>query len=84
MQYIALYNPYAANGKGIEGAERLRLFYAEKNLSFVSMTAVDYPTFFKELGEDERVIVCGGDGTHTQPCLLTNGKTLLIKSRRLQ
>ena len=63
MQYIALYNPYAANGKGIEGAERLRLFYAEKDLSFVSMTAVDYPTFFKELGEDERVIVCGGDGT---------------------
>lgn len=63
MRYFALFNQHAGNEKGIERAGYLKLYYPEKDLFFVDIEAVDYPTFFNDLEEGDRVIICGGDGT---------------------
>ena len=58
-----LYNPYAGGGKCRSAAEALASDCAD-GASLVDMTAVeDYGAFFGGITADDRVIVCGGDGT---------------------
>ena len=62
MTYI-LYNPLAGTGKGREESEKL-LATVEGEAVLQDMTALeDYQTFFASIGAEDRVILCGGDGT---------------------
>lgn len=62
MNY-ALFNPLAGNKTCGEQSRKLNEFYPQNELTFKSMTDVNYPEFFSALSAEDRVIVCGGDGT---------------------
>lgn len=62
MRYI-LYNPVSGHGEGLTCAEKLRN-EAEEAARLVDMTElVDYDSFLKELGDEDVIVICGGDGT---------------------
>lgn len=58
----ALYNPYAGNTTCEEQSRRLSEIYTD-GLTFKSMTETNYAEFFPSLAAEDRVIICGGDGT---------------------
>ena len=58
----ALYNPLAGNKTCEEQSRKLNELYREE-LTFKSMTDIDYAGFFAALDSDDKVIICGGDGT---------------------
>ena len=59
----ALYNPIAGNGQADEALTKLREAVSDE-LILLDMTAEDsYDRLFSEIGDDDYVIVCGGDGT---------------------
>lgn len=61
-QYV-LYNPHANNGRGEEQARTLEKML-DAELVFCDMTRLDsYADFFAGLSGDEKIIICGGDGT---------------------
>ena len=58
-----LYNPLAGNGQGAQDAELLDVFSTE-DLRYCNMTKFfDYKAFFAGLSPEDRVVLCGGDGT---------------------
>lgn len=62
MNYI-LYNPLASNGKGEENAAALDALLQGSVNTFVNMTETDVPAFVAGLSADDRLYLCGGDGT---------------------
>lgn len=59
-----LYNPYANNGRGEKTARDLNVIYGEKYLNYIDITKIaNYGAFFKGLVNNEKIIICGGDGT---------------------
>ena len=58
----ALYNPLAGNKTCEEQSRKLNELYRDE-LTFKTMTDIDYAGFFAALGSDDKVIICGGDGT---------------------
>ena len=57
-----LFNPYAGNGKCQEGAHELQAQYEDSVL--INMNRIsNYSVFFDGLEEDDKIIICGGDGT---------------------
>ena len=64
MTYYVLYNPMAGNGRGEETANKLKALYPNDELFFRNVTEMgDLPAFLDALKADDRVILCGGDGT---------------------
>ncbi len=64
MAYYVLYNPKAGNGRGEETAEKLKALYPNDELFFRNVTEMgNLPGFLDALAKDDRVILCGGDGT---------------------
>ena len=62
MKAYALFNPMAANSCGEEKA--LLLKESINDLIFVDMTQIEsYKDFFNGIDADDRIIICGGDGT---------------------
>lgn len=62
MKYYILYNPLSANRSGKEKAEVLKEKF--EDAQFMDITELtDYKAFFESLSEDDKVILCGGDGT---------------------
>lgn len=59
----ALYNPFAGNQTCEEQSKKLREFYSPDELKFRSMADINYSEFFPSLNADDKVIICGGDGT---------------------
>lgn len=59
----ALYNPFAGNQTCEEQSKKLREFYSPDELEFRSMADINYSEFFPSLNVDDKVIICGGDGT---------------------
>ena len=59
----ALYNPFAGNQTCEEQSKKLREFYSPDELEFRSMADINYSEFFPSLNADDKVIICGGDGT---------------------
>lgn len=58
-----LYNPHAGHNTGKEKALALEAQYSSP-LTYVDMTAIaSYADFAKELADEDKIIVCGGDGT---------------------
>lgn len=63
MKTYILFNPYSDNSHGKEEAEALR-GRLTGDLVFRDMTSMEpYADFFASLTADDRVILCGGDGT---------------------
>ena len=62
MNHIILYNKLAGHARAHEEVEE----YASRfeNPTVIDVTATDgYDSFFKLLGDEDEIIVCGGDGT---------------------
>lgn len=59
----ALFNPLAGNQTCEEQSGKLREIYTDAELIFRSMAEVSYPEFFSALDAEDKVIICGGDGT---------------------
>ncbi len=59
---IALYNPISCNGYGKDRAERLKNILDEE-IDFRDITGTDFNSFFSSISDDDKVIICGGDGT---------------------
>ena len=64
MTWQILYNPKAGNGRGKEGAENLKDILHNGELTFTDMTDItDTAAFQRSLGADDKLVICGGDGT---------------------
>ena len=62
-KYFILYNPKSGNGTGGKVVEELKGLLAEEK-EFIDVTTVkDFKELFSKLGEEDAVVVCGGDGT---------------------
>lgn len=64
LHYTILFNPHASNGRGRENAERIRDVLSDSAFELFDMTKIEsYADFFDGLSADERIVICGGDGT---------------------
>lgn len=61
----ALFNPLSANRLGEEKANKLIGFFPNNDrIEFVDITTIkDYASLFAGLQPEDRVVICGGDGT---------------------
>lgn len=59
----ALYNALAGNKTCKEQSEKLSGLYTGEQLTFRSMADINYAEFFSALNAEDKVIICGGDGT---------------------
>ena len=63
-KYIILYNPLSGNKSAKEKVYQLDDILANNDLNYVEMTPdFDYKKFMHDVKADERVVLCGGDGT---------------------
>ncbi len=63
-KYYILFNPYASNGNGGDIAKSVKNHLLGEELEFKSMTEIsDYHEFFASIGDTDRIVICGGDGT---------------------
>ena len=60
----ALFNPLSANKSGEEKANKLIGFFPGEDIDFVDITKINnYKSFIDFLESDDRIVICGGDGT---------------------
>ena len=58
------YNPLSGHGKDPLDQEKMRGFFPDDECVFCDMTAPDtYGKTLHEIAEDEKLVICGGDGT---------------------
>ena len=63
-KYLILYNPQSGNKSAKEKVYQLDDSLTNNDLSYVEMTPdFDYKGFMNKVKADERVVLCGGDGT---------------------
>jgi diacylglycerol kinase family enzyme len=63
-KYIILYNPLSGNKSAKQEVYKLDDILANNDLNYVEMTPdFDYKSFMNKVAADERVVLCGGDGT---------------------
>ena len=62
MKYYVLYNPHSGHGETPVKAEAIAKLYESAELIDVT-TIKNYAEFVAPLGEEDAVVLCGGDGT---------------------
>ena len=63
-KYVILFNPVSGNKSAKKNVYQLDDVLANNDLNYVEMNETfDYKTFMHEVKDDERVVLCGGDGT---------------------
>ncbi|MBR6322138.1 MAG: diacylglycerol kinase family protein [Lachnospiraceae bacterium] len=63
-KYVILYNSLSGNGKGLESANLLKGKLTGDTVRFEDITKIsDYGEFFEKTPGDEKIVICGGDGT---------------------
>ena len=63
-KYVILYNSLSGNGKGLKAAEELKAKLQGDEVRFDDITKIeDYGAYFEKTPEDEKIVICGGDGT---------------------
>lgn len=63
MKYCVLYNPKANNSRGEEGAKQLAGLLDGEEVRYIDLTTIEDVASFLADARDERVVLCGGDGT---------------------
>lgn len=62
--YTILFNPYSGGCKGEEKAGKLKEILKGNKLTYCDITKIkDYGSFFENIDADEKIVLCGGDGT---------------------
>lgn len=63
-KYFILYNPLSGNKNAMKDVYQLDNILKDKFLDYMEMSEdFDYKSFFDKVNDDERVVLCGGDGT---------------------
>lgn len=62
MIYV-LYNPLADNKQGEANAKKISEVFSGEEITYKNLMTFDLKSFFKEIKADDKVILCGGDGT---------------------
>ncbi|MCQ2082036.1 MAG: diacylglycerol kinase family protein [Lachnospiraceae bacterium] len=58
------YNPLANNKEGLAGAKTIESKVSEDTFEYIDLTKVDDLTqIFKSVSKEDRIVICGGDGT---------------------
>ena len=63
MNYNVLYNPLAGSGNCKSTLDRLASLYGDEFCAHDITKITDYKELFASLGENDAIILCGGDGT---------------------
>lgn len=64
MKYYILYNPKAGNCSAKEDAKQLAEKLGSPDVDYIDVTAgIDYSTLVGNLGDDDVLVILGGDGT---------------------
>ncbi len=64
MKIFALYNPHAGNGGGLAEAQRLASVLYHSDAILQDITKIqDYKAFLSPLTSEDKLLICGGDGT---------------------
>ena len=58
-----VYNPLSCSGKGKEFAEKAADFYKSEEVVYKDICATGYAQIFGEAASDDKIVICGGDGT---------------------
>ena len=59
-----LYNPLSGSGKGFDRAQALHELLRDRELNFCDIREIkDFAEFFAGIGEDDELVIAGGDGT---------------------
>ncbi len=58
-----LFNPLANGAHGLQGVEDVQAAFAAEHPQTSDITALDARTFFAGLSAEDKIILCGGDGT---------------------
>jgi diacylglycerol kinase family enzyme len=58
-----VYNPLSCSGEGKAHAEKAASFYKDAEVIFKDICATTYGDIFAEAAPEDKVIICGGDGT---------------------
>ena len=63
-KYVVLYNPTSANKRGQEAADKLKGLLPGAEVDLRDITKLGgYKEFFAGLADDDKLLLCGGDGT---------------------
>ena len=63
MKYCILYNPYSGNGGSEDDSRRIATSF-DGDVCREDMTKISDPaTFLSDYGEEDALVICGGDGT---------------------
>ena len=63
-KYIILFNPISGNKSAKTKVYQLDDILTNNDLNYVEMSPdFDYKSFMNKVAADERVVLCGGDGT---------------------
>lgn len=63
MKYVILYNPLSHSGTGKEKAENITLLPGNAEKTFLDATKNSYSNVISSLAPQDKVVICGGDGT---------------------
>lgn len=63
MKYYCLFNPMAGNEKSAEKIKKLPEFFPNAEIAHYDVTKTPYAEIFPLLEKDDKIILCGGDGT---------------------
>ena len=63
-KYLILYNPFAKKGRGLANAKKIEAFFSDAEFSYQDITKITDPiAFTKDIPEDVKIVLTGGDGT---------------------
>ena len=63
MKYCILYNPLSGNGGAKEKASALKNVFGDSATVYNMTDVENYALLLEEHGEDDAIVICGGDGT---------------------
>ena len=63
MKTYILFNPHAGSNNGEKNAHKLDIILKNENLVYINITRTDAREFLKGVCAEDKIILCGGDGT---------------------
>ncbi len=59
-----IFNPTANNGRGLEGANKLKACFENESFKFYELISInDVTDFIQSIPQEEKIVLAGGDGT---------------------